>query len=304
VESARRRVTRRRLFLAGWLGLLALSSLLPLSAVFRGVVHLGPDPLHVHGTLAQPVISIGGDVILPHGSHAIVIAIYGNIQIIGRASDDLVAADGNVYLHRHAQVDGDVLTLVGGIYRAPGVTANGRLGGVLHRWNGTSAKAGHQLGSAVATSVRLGLAAGLALLLVGTCLTVIFPWQVVLISTTLRASPLKSVGAGIVSLVTFVFLVVPLGLSLAGLPFALLLSVAASLAWLFGMTAAAMVVGRALAHRTVPLLWATAAGLVVLALIMAVPVLGPLLVTATGLVGAGALAVALLSRARPVAPFS
>jgi hypothetical protein len=152
--------------------------------------------------------------------------------------------------------------------------------------------------------MRLGLAAGLALLLAGTCLVVVFPWQVVLISSTLRGAPLKSVAAGVMIFLTFVFLVVPLGLSLAGLPFALLLSAAAALAWLFGMAASAVLVGRFLAHGPVSLLWAAAAGLVGLALLMAVPVVGPLLVTLTGLSGAGALAVALISRARPAAPLA
>src|SRR5207248_602851 len=96
----------------------------------------------------------------------------------------------------------------------------------------------------------------------------------------------KSIAAGVMILLTFAFLVVPLGLSLAGLPFALLLSAAAALAWLFGMTASAVVVGRFIAQGKASLLWAAAAGLVTLAVVMAVPVLGPVMVTLTGLTGA------------------
>jgi hypothetical protein len=40
----------------------------------------------------------------------------------------------------------------------------------------------------------------------------------------------------------------------------------------------------------------------VLALVMAIPVIGPLTVTLTGLAGAGALAVSLLGRSRPATP--
>jgi hypothetical protein len=104
------------------------------------------------------------------------------------------------------------------------------------------------------------------------------------------------------SLMIFLFLVIPLGLSLAGLPFAVLLTGAASLAWLFGITACAVVVGRLVARGPVSLLWATAAGLVVVALVLAVPLVGALAVALLGLAGAGALAVALLGRAQPVAP--
>jgi hypothetical protein len=160
----------------------------------------------------------------------------------------------------------------------------------------------HDLLAALGNSIRLGLAAGIALLLVGTCLTVVFPWQIVLISSTLRRSPVKSTGAGLGALLAFVFLVVPLGLSLAGLPFALLLSGAAFLAWLFGMAAAAVLVGRTVARDSVPLLWATAAGLVVLAVVMAIPVIGPLAVSLAGLIGAGALTVSLVNRGRPAMP--
>jgi hypothetical protein len=95
------------------------------------------------------------------------------------------------------------------------------------------------------------------------------------------------------------FLVVPLGLSLAGLPFAILLTGAASLAWLFGLTASAVVIGRLVARSPASLLWSAAAGLVLLALSMIVPLAGPLLVAVIGLAGAGALAVALISRSRP-----
>jgi hypothetical protein len=295
-------VSRKRAFILGWLLLLGLSATVPLSAVFRGVIHVGTQPITVSNRVTKPVISIGSDVILPQGSRNVVVVLGGNIRASGAIRDDLVSVDGDVYLHRGSRLTGDVLSIIGGIYRSADVKTSGRLGGALHAWNDASPTRQHHLQSTVTTSIRLGLAAGLALLLIGTCLTIVFPWQVVLISTTLRKSPLKSVGAGATSLVAFVFLVAPLALSLAGLPFALLLAGAATLAWLFGMTAAAVVLGRALARRGAPLLWATSAGLVVITVLMAIPFIGPLTVTLTGLAGAGALAVALLGRARPASP--
>jgi hypothetical protein len=293
---------RRRILLVGWLVVLGISAALPLSAVFRGVLHFGPGPIRVHGVLTTPLIAVGSDVYLPSGSHAIVVTIDGDIHASGSTTDDLVAMDGRIYLSPRSRVAGDVLSVLGGIYRAQGATVNGRVGGAVHRWDGRSAADHRSIASLVANSIRLGLAAGLALLLAGACLTIVFPWQVVVISSTLRSSPVKSIAAGIMAVLTFMFLVVPLGLSLAGLPFALLLTAAASLAWLFGLTAVAVVVGRSIAHGPVSLLWAAAAGLVALSLAMAVPVVGPVVVTLTGLLGAGALAVSLISRARPSAP--
>lgn len=292
----------RRQALAGiWLLLLCLSATLPLSAIFHGVLYLGPNPLTSSGPLTRPVISLGGNVVLPSGSHSVVVAIGGNVLVDGTAKDDLIAIGGSVYLRPHARARQDVLAILGSVYRQPGAVVEGRSGGPQHTWNGGDMHH-HDLLAALGNSIRLGLAAGIALLLVGTCLTVVFPWQIVLISSTLRRSPVKSTGAGLGALLAFVFLVVPLGLSLAGLPFALLLSGAAFLAWLFGMAAAAVLVGRTVARDSVPLLWATAAGLVVLAVVMAIPVIGPLAVSLAGLIGAGALTVSLVNRGRPAMP--
>jgi hypothetical protein len=293
---------RRRILIVGWLVVLGISALLPLSAILRGVLHFGPGPIRVHGVLTAPLIAVGSDVYLPAGSRSIVVTIDGDIHASGASRDDLVAIDGRIYLGPLSRVDGDVLSILGGIYKAPAAIVNGRIGGALHVWDGKSSAGHRSLESLVANSIRLGLAAGLALLLAGACLTIVFPWQVVVISGTLRSAPVKSVAAGIMAALTFMFLVVPLGLSLAGLPFALLLTAAASFAWLFGLTAVAVVLGRTIAHGPVSLLWASAAGLVALSLAMAVPVVGPLVVTLTGLLGAGALAVSLISRARPTAP--
>jgi hypothetical protein len=265
---------------------------------------VGTGSIVFRQTLRQPIIAVGSDVVLQRGSRQIVVVIFGNIQAHGRVADDLVAADGQVYLFPQSRIDGDVLSVLGAIYRAPSVVTSGRLGGVLHAWDGQRRRHRPDVPGALQNNVRLGLAAGLALLLVGTCLTIVFPWQVVLIATTLRSSPLKSGAAGALSLLIFVFLVVPLGLSLAGLPFALMLTGAAALAWLFGITATAVVLGRVAARGPVSLLWAAAAGLVILALGLAIPVLGAVIVSLLGLAGAGALAVALIHRARPVAPLA
>lgn len=295
-------MSRQRLLLAGWVLVLALSATLPLSALFHGIVRIGPGTYRVPGTLSKPLISLGGNVVLPHGTRAIVVNIGGDTQLYGRATDDLVGFDSGTYLHRGSQVDGDVLSVAGGIYKGPGVTANGRLGGAVHRWNGEPTSARPSALTLIAMNLRLGLAAGLALLLVGICLTIVFPWQVVLIATTLRGAPVKSAAAGLTNLIIFVFLVVPLGLSLAGLPFAVLLTGAASLAWLFGLTASAVVLGRLIARGTVSLVWATTAGLLVVACSLAIPLIGPLAISAIGLAGTGALAVALLTRSRPTVP--
>lgn len=293
---------RRYVLMSGWTLILALSAVLPLSALFHGLVHVGPAPLVSHSYQRAPVISLGSDVTLTRGSRAVVFALFGNVVVNGTARDDVVAIGGRVYLRHRAVVAGDVLSLLGGVYKTRDARVEGRIGGALHPWDGTGLGTQQNLPRFLFTNIRIGMAAGLALLLIGTCLTIVFPWQIVLISGTLRRSPLKSGAAGVLCLLTFMFLVVPLGLSLVGLPFAILLTGAATLAWLFGLTASAVVVGRWVARSPTSLLWSTAAGLVLLALGMAVPLAGPLLVLLVGLAGAGALAVALIGRSRPAIP--
>ncbi|MGH2447776.1 MAG: hypothetical protein ACRDFS_04135 [Chloroflexota bacterium] len=296
-------MTRRRLLLGGWIVVLALSSLLPLSAIFHGLVRMGGQAYVAAGPIERPIIALHDDIQATRGTRNVLISVLGNVELGGSSTGDVIDLGGRVYLRPGTQVNGDVLTILGSTYRGPGVAINGRLGGSVHQWSGTSPVPQRaNLGSAFAESVHLGLAAGLALLLIGILLTIVFPWQVVLISSTLRTSPLKSFFAGLMALLTFAFLVVPLGLSLAGLPFALLLSGAGSLAWLFGITSLAVVIGRLVSRRQVSLVWAATAGLVLMAIGLAVPMLGALLVSVGGLMGAGALAVALLSRSRPVSP--
>lgn len=292
-------MSRRRVLALGWLALLALTAILPLAAIFHGIVHFGPGSYRSAAIEDAPVIAIAGNVALPRGAHNVVVVVAGNAYLGGVLRDDVVTLDGNVYLGGHAVVERDVLSILGTIYRGPGVHSEGRLGGAVQSWDGRSSVPGKNLPALLTTSARLGLAAGVALLLIGTCLTVVFPWQVILIATTLRSAPVKSGAAGVMALLCFIFLVVPLGLNLAGLPFAILLSGAGFLAWLFGLTSCAIVLGRLVARRTVSLVWAAAAGLVALAAVLTIPVAGPLVITLAGLSGSGALIVAMLGRSRP-----
>ncbi len=98
------------------------------------------------------------------------------------------------------------------------------------------------------------------------------------------------------------FLAVPLGLSLFGLPFALLLAVAAAAAWLVGLTGAAVTLGRYLArlrNHDAGLLWTVVSGMFAACFVIAIPWLGPILVGLAGVTGAGSLALAMIGRARP-----
>jgi len=291
-------VTRKRIVLAAWLAALALAAAIPLAAVFDGLVYVGQSDLVFAGAPAHPVVSFGRTIILAHGTHTLVIALGSDIKAHGNVTDDLLSAGGSVYLYPSARVRADVVTVMGVVYRARSSVVEGRLGGAVKHWN-TRTSGGLAVWPMLWRGARLGFAAGLALLLIVSTVIIVFPWQVVQTATTLQQHPWRSTAFGVVNVFIFTFLAVPLGLSLAGLPFALLLTAGGFLAWLLGVAAIAVLAGRALSRSPRPLLPSAALGLVALSVLMIVPVIGPVAVLTCGLMGAGSLAVSIVERTSP-----
>lgn len=239
---------------------------------------------------------------LPKGSHAIVISLLGAVHASGAIKDDVAAVGSPIYLERAASVDRDVISIGSSVYRGPGVRINGRVGGQMVPWSGSGAPGGANWLTATWHYSGLSFAAGLALLLICTCIALAFPWPTVVVSNYLYRDLVRSVVAGLMGIFLFIFLVVPLGLSLFGLPFAVLLAVVATAAWLLGLTACAVMIGRHIARlrrHEAGLLWAIVSGMFALALAGAIPWVGSLIVALCGAAGAGALALTMITRARP-----
>jgi hypothetical protein len=296
------RDTKRRIFLAAWSAAFVLAVTVPVLAFVRGTVWIGPTAFHARTPLHHPLLSVGADVWLPHGSSAVVIAVLGRIHAEGRLSDDVANLGGPIYLQKGTIVERDVVSIGDAVYRAPEVRITGRVGGQMFVWNGSGSPGRLIWPLDLWHFSRLSFAAGLALLLICTCIAVAFPWQTVVVANNLFRGMLRSALAGLMGIFLFVFLAVPLGMSLFGLPFALLLAVAAAAAWLLGLTAAAVTIGRYLAcwrGHEAGLLWAVVSGMFASALVLAVPVIGPLLVGLAGTTGAGSLALIIVDRARP-----
>lgn len=231
-----------------------------------------------------------------------VISILGPVHVSGIAKDDIAAVGSAIYLEHRANIQRDVVSLGESVYRAPGVQVSGRVGGEIVPWNGKGSPGSHNWLSATWHYSGLSLAAGLALLLICICISVVLPWQTVMVAKYLYGDLARSLVAGLMGLFLFAFLVVPLGLSIFGLPFALLLAILGVAAWLLGLTAAAVVIGRYVARlrrHDAGLLWAVVSGMFVLAIAGAVPWLGLVVVGVAGVTGAGALALTMIARARP-----
>src|ERR671939_425075 len=97
----------RTVLVVGWLLVLGMSAILPLSALFHGIVHVGPDPLVGRRVQMAPIIALGSDVFLRHGSRGVVVAVLGNVDVRGTAHDDVVVLGGRAYLERGSRVQGD-----------------------------------------------------------------------------------------------------------------------------------------------------------------------------------------------------
>lgn len=250
----------------------------------------------------HPIVSFGAPITLQHGASSIVISVGGPVSISGSVKDDVVSIGAPIYLHPSTEVRRDVLSLGESSYRAPGVKVTGRIDGQMASWNNRGSPGDMNWILATWQYSGLGLAAGLALLMVCICIAVAFPWQTVLVANHLRREVIRSFVAGLMGVFLFAFLVVPLGLSLFGLPFALLIAVGAAAAWLLGITSFAVVLGKRLAvqrRHDAGLLWTVVSGMFILAVAGAVPWLGIIVVGLSGTTGAGALVLTMVARSRP-----
>lgn len=236
-----------------------------------------------------------------------VISVLGSVHVSGTASDDVATLNAPIYLNPGAVVKRDILAVGSSVFRGPNVHIQGRVGGQMRPWAGRGNPGRQNWLAATWHYTRLSFAAGLALLLVCTCIALVLPWQTVLVANRLYSDLARSVVVGLMGVFLFAFLAVPLALSLFGLPFALLLSVAAAAAWLLGLAGASVRVGRSLARlrqHEASLLWAVVSGMFLVALVTAVPWVGPFLVGLAGATGAGSLALTMIDRARPARTIS
>jgi len=298
---------KRVVFLAAWVIALAVAASVPALALIRGTIWIGPQSYRAQGPLTHPLLALGANVVLPRGSRAMVISVLGSVHVSGTTHDDIAGIDSPIYLQHGAVIGRDLIAVGSTVFRGPGVRLIGRVGGQMSAWAGKGTPGRQDWIQATWQYSRLSFAAGLALLLVCTCISLVLPWQTVLVANRLYSDLPRSLMAGLMGLFLFAFLAVPLGLSLFGLPFALLLSVAAAAAWLLGLTGASLRLGRYLARlrrHEAGLLWAVVSGMFVVGVVTALPWVGPLLVGLAGTAGAGSLALTMIDRARPAETIS
>ncbi|HLG52188.1 MAG TPA: hypothetical protein VKY56_11220 [Chloroflexota bacterium] len=286
-----------------WLLAMLLVLAMPIGILVRGDVWLGPAVFTTPNQAGHSLIVIGGDVTLREGMEYPLVVLLGDVRVHGVLQDVLVVAGGNVYLDHDAVAREAVLTLGGQVFRANGAVIEGTVGAALRGWDGQHEIEHGRRHIDLGRQVRLGIAAGLGLLLLCLITAAAVPWSVVVTAATIRNYPVRSVLAGVTGLLVMPFVLVPLMLSLEGLPIAVLLGLGAVLMWLVGLTGAGFVAGqRLLQGQPGPssFLRVLIVGLAPLLFILAVPIIGPLVVGAAGILGAGARIVGFVERERAI----
>src|SRR5205807_9096146 len=136
------------------------------------------------------------------------------------------------------------------------------------------------------------LISALAFAALGAVLVVLFPTHVRRVSETAEHQPVPSAGVGCLTLIVAVFLMIGLAITIIGIPVVVLLAIVAAAVWILGWIAGGALAGQRIlhainAHNVTPVL-AVVVGVLIIALVTQVPVLGGIVGLLVGLVGLGA----------------
>jgi hypothetical protein len=215
------------------------------------IVFGGSFTLNSGDQLDGDLIVFGGNVTLKEGSqvNGDVIVMGGNLEAGGKIRGDVSCIGGNVNLLDTSVVNGDVHTAGGAnLNRAEGsqVLGNVRSGSGPYDFNFT--RRGRLPGLEVSISPLVDALwflfqtffwAGLAVLLV-----MFLPSHVERTANAAISQPLITGGVGLLTLIVAVFLLPILAITLILLPASLIGALLLAVAWLFGMAALGLEVGR------------------------------------------------------------
>lgn len=224
----------------------------------------------------------------------------GNLELAGQVDGDIAVTGGAVQLDATAVVAGDVRVAGGGLTQSEGAVVRGTisrengpdLGRALSRpfegpFTGFTGMP-YALFNAGLGFLR-GMIVSLALAALGVLLVVLFPEPTRRVMETAENSTAASLGIGCLTLILTPILVVALAITVIGIPVALLLILAAAVAWAVGWIAVGYWAGRRIleglkVHDIVPIV-AVIVGVLILALVSEAPCVGwlvGLLITTLG----------------------
>jgi hypothetical protein len=247
---------------------------------------VGGDVVVEPGQAARDVTAVRGSVTLRPGAEAReVVAVLGSVDLeAGSSARQVVAIAGDVHVGPGASVEQDAVAIGGRVLIDPAGDVGGQkvtvgvpaLGDLVK----TLGLRGHEeAGSGGGWALAKWVAKFGVTLLLGFLLLTLFPRRVDAVAAALQANPGKSLLAGLLGLLAQPLLTLLLAVTLVGIPLIAVQVLGVLVAYLLGITAAAVLLGRALPvalHRGTGILQ-LAIGLGLLLLGFAIPFLGWLL---------------------------
>jgi hypothetical protein len=246
---------------------------------------VGGDVVVEPGQAARDVTAVRGSVTLRPGAEAReVVAVLGSVDLeAGSSARQVVAIAGDVHVGPGASVEQDAVAIGGRVLIDPAGDVGGQkvtvgvpaLGDLLK----TLGLRGHDAGGGGGWALAGWVAKFGVTLLLGFLLLTLFPRRIDAVAAALQANPGKSLLAGLLGLLAQPLLTLLLAVTLVGIPLIAVQVLGVLVAYLLGITAAALLLGRALPvalHRGTGILQ-LAIGLGLLLLGFAIPFLGWLL---------------------------
>ena len=283
-----------------------------LSAVLFSITATAQTDINVNN---KNIIRVGGDVIVPPNQvveNAIAIGGDATIREGARVTQTAIAIGGDAILEKGVRVDGDVYAVGGEIIAQPGVTIGGASGTVLEdgRWGMHGSRrrgidsflVRYLFGSAFhLLNVAIGAIIGVLILL----------WRpnfLLTLAAIISQYPLQSGLWGLGGMLAVIVLVILLTVSLIGIPLLPLVGLAIGITALVGTLGIALWLGQRtlkapgreaqLSRRESPV-QQFLLGMLILALIGLIPVLGGLVLSVANIFGFGAILAWLLGKVRP-----
>lgn len=247
----------------------------------RATVSIGPNN----------VVLSGQDAYVPENTQVENVVVFGaNARISGQVRGDVVSIGGSVFLNSTAVVDGTAVAIGGKVEISEGARVYGEqvsigLSSLGQLWP--------KIGSLGFHGWRSSFALGRLLLVVfiGWIVYWLFPRQVEQTASVLNTDPAKASLFGLLSYLAIIPLTILLVITLLGIPLVPILWLLVLIARLLGQVALGLLAGRWLApylKLEVADMALALLGLVVLALISFLPVIGGLASLFYGIVGFGA----------------
>ncbi|MBE9047528.1 hypothetical protein IQ255_24520 [Pleurocapsales cyanobacterium LEGE 10410] len=247
------------------------------------------------------IFKMGTDVIVPAGQVMTdAVSFGGDVTILdeGQVTQDAVAIGGDVILQPNARVGGDAVAIGGQIIKEPGAIVDGNEVVIFSDAQVFLDRFG-LLGTLYLTNALFSLVSLIAVLALGVVLLMLLPGNIKRVAATIDQKPLKSGMWGLGGVVAITLFAALFGGSIFGFLSIPIANLAFVIAALLGAIATGLWVGHRIMPRRETAFMPFLLGMLILAIISLVPIVGGLVILMLVLFGFGAV---LLSRVGTVQP--